>query len=282
MADGVAVTAGSGTTILTDDTGSGHAQVVKLAISTDGSATLIPAEATNGLDVDVTRIIPGTTTTALGKAEDAAHTTGDTGVMALGVRNDTPGTLAGTDLDYAPPQFDSVGNLRTRINDGTSDMTFPAPLRISVTPTLSTTPAYSANDVMDTDDLEFAAAAATSGGTGHIVSATFVDNDDLAHDGTNGQMTLYLFSATITPGTENSAFSTLASDAEAQTYQGKITTTGTWEDFGVAKAITMYPDRPIPYKCAATTLFGALVAVTLASAVHTASGIIVTLHVLRD
>ena len=50
MADGVAITAGSGTTILTDDTGTGgHAQVVKLAISTDGSGTLIPAEATYGL-----------------------------------------------------------------------------------------------------------------------------------------------------------------------------------------------------------------------------------------
>ena len=46
MADGVAITAGSGTTILTDDTGAGgHAQVVKLAISTDGSGTLIPANA---------------------------------------------------------------------------------------------------------------------------------------------------------------------------------------------------------------------------------------------
>jgi hypothetical protein len=59
MADGVAITAGSGTTILTDDTGAGgHAQVVKLAISTDGSGTLIPAEATNGLDVDPTRHAP--------------------------------------------------------------------------------------------------------------------------------------------------------------------------------------------------------------------------------
>lgn len=57
MADGVAITAGSGTTILTDDTGAtGHAQVVKLAISTDGSATLVPADATNGIDVDVTRV----------------------------------------------------------------------------------------------------------------------------------------------------------------------------------------------------------------------------------
>ena len=50
MADGVAITAGSGTTILTDETGSGHAQVMKLGISTDGSATLIPATA-DGLAV---------------------------------------------------------------------------------------------------------------------------------------------------------------------------------------------------------------------------------------
>lgn len=57
MSDGIAITAGAGTTILTDDTGAGgHAQVMKLAISTDGSGTLIPADATNGLDVDVTRL----------------------------------------------------------------------------------------------------------------------------------------------------------------------------------------------------------------------------------
>lgn len=57
MADGVPITAGSGTTILTDDTGAGgHAQVMKLAISTDGSGTLIPADSANGLDVDVTRV----------------------------------------------------------------------------------------------------------------------------------------------------------------------------------------------------------------------------------
>lgn len=54
MADGVAITAGSGTTILTDDTGAGgHAQVVKLAISTDGSGTLIPADGTDGMLVNL-------------------------------------------------------------------------------------------------------------------------------------------------------------------------------------------------------------------------------------
>lgn len=44
--------------------------------------------------------------------EDAAHTTGDAGIMSLAVRNDTPGTLAGADGDYAPLQVDSSGNLR--------------------------------------------------------------------------------------------------------------------------------------------------------------------------
>lgn len=60
MADGVAITSGSGTTVATDDCGAtGHAQLMKLAISTDGSATLVPADAANGIDVDVTRL-PGT------------------------------------------------------------------------------------------------------------------------------------------------------------------------------------------------------------------------------
>jgi hypothetical protein len=49
MADNVAITAGSGTSIATDDCGAGgHAQIVKLGIATDGSATPIPADA-NGL-----------------------------------------------------------------------------------------------------------------------------------------------------------------------------------------------------------------------------------------
>jgi hypothetical protein len=59
-----------------------------------------------------TSIIPGTSATHLGKAEDAGHVSGDTGVFVLAVRNDTRGTLAGTDLDYAPFQLNSSGDLR--------------------------------------------------------------------------------------------------------------------------------------------------------------------------
>ena len=49
----------------------------------------------------------------LAKAEDAAHTSGDVGVMALAVRNDDLAALAGTDGDYAPLQVDAMGALYT-------------------------------------------------------------------------------------------------------------------------------------------------------------------------
>ena len=64
-------------------------------------------------DVDVTSIVPGTAATNLGKAEDAAHTSSDTGVMALSVRKDMPGTLASATGDYTPEQTDAYGNIRT-------------------------------------------------------------------------------------------------------------------------------------------------------------------------
>lgn len=48
-------------------------------------------------NVDVASVVPGTAATNLGKAEDAAHTTGDTGVYVLAVRDDTLGAHSGTD-----------------------------------------------------------------------------------------------------------------------------------------------------------------------------------------
>lgn len=193
MADNVAITAGAGTNIATDEvTGTlEHVQLMKIAISTDGSRTLVPADATNGIDVDVTRVsgqvtvgdgtnavavvtapadgasntlnrlraesamqvfngttwdrargdttngldvdvtrvqgtvtvathdvgsittavTPGTGATNLGKAEDAAHTTGDVGVMALGVRAAAPTERSAgpTDGDYEPFATNEVG-----------------------------------------------------------------------------------------------------------------------------------------------------------------------------
>jgi hypothetical protein len=86
---------------------------------TEGAYTVanINGDATNGLDVDVTRVIPGTTASALGKAEDAAHSTGDVGVMALSVRSDTAGATSGTDGDYQPLITDSSGRLHVNVGN---------------------------------------------------------------------------------------------------------------------------------------------------------------------
>lgn len=111
MANNVTITEGTGKTIATDEAGSAHYQVVKLASGTEDSTARIGGDATNGLDVDVTRIIPGTSATNLGKAEDAVHASGDTGVMSLAVRNDSLAALAGADGDYAPFQVDASGAL---------------------------------------------------------------------------------------------------------------------------------------------------------------------------
>jgi len=94
------------------------------AIATDSSgnvnaniATALPAGNNNIGDVDVASIIPGTGATNLGKAEDAAHASGDVGVMALAVRQDAAGALAGTSGDYAPIQVDAIGNVKMALMD---------------------------------------------------------------------------------------------------------------------------------------------------------------------
>jgi hypothetical protein len=98
MAYNVEITAGTGTTIATDDAGAGgQVQIVKLAIATNGSATLIPADGTDGIlvnlnagtngigkltansgvdigDVDVTSISAGTN--AIGNVGLIGRTTG--------------------------------------------------------------------------------------------------------------------------------------------------------------------------------------------------------------
>ncbi len=58
---------------------------------------------------DITSIIPGTGATNLGKAEDAATASGDTGVAILERRIDTLASSAGADLDYAFKNQDSMG-----------------------------------------------------------------------------------------------------------------------------------------------------------------------------
>lgn len=63
------------------------------------------------MQTDVLSIIPGTAATNLGKAEDSAHTSGDVGVMALGVANES-NTARAANNDYVPLATDTEGNQR--------------------------------------------------------------------------------------------------------------------------------------------------------------------------
>ena len=74
-------------------------------------------------DVDVTSLVPGTVAAALGKAEDAGHTSGDTGVMMLAVRRDADTSEVTDTADYAPLLVDSTGKLKVEMFDGGDTLT---------------------------------------------------------------------------------------------------------------------------------------------------------------
>lgn len=102
----------------------GDVDVLSLPALPAGTNAIGKLAANSGVDigdVDVTSVTPGTAAASLGKAEDAAHATGDTGVMMLGVRKDTPGSLSGADLDYTPPQMTSSGGMRVAISESGND-----------------------------------------------------------------------------------------------------------------------------------------------------------------
>jgi hypothetical protein len=103
MADNITLDPGGGGAVVkTDDDGTAHWQYVKVAYGADNTQTRVtdsaplPVELTDG-------------TAVIAKAEDSAHTTGDSGFMSLGVRSDTLAALAGTTGDYSPYQVDADG-----------------------------------------------------------------------------------------------------------------------------------------------------------------------------
>lgn len=85
------------------------AQVTQLS----AAGTLVTATSTS-LNVNCTGGCSGGTQ----YAEDAAHVSGNSGTLALGVRADTPASLAGTDGDYTGMIFDNTNRLWVRCGAG--------------------------------------------------------------------------------------------------------------------------------------------------------------------
>lgn len=89
-----------------------------VGVRTGGTLTVYGSFSSEAYSTDfpTVAVIPGTGATNLGKAEDAAHTSGDVGVMLLAVRKNTATALA-ADGDYIPVIVDTNGALH--INQAT-------------------------------------------------------------------------------------------------------------------------------------------------------------------
>lgn len=258
MADNVSWTAGSGTTVATDDVAGVHYQRVKLVDGTLDGTGAIGGDATNGLDVDVTRSIPGTGATNLGKAEDAGHTDGDTGVYVLAVRRSEANALtptAGADNDYTSFQTDTRGalvvvnrnnNVRVRVASG------------GLT-TVTTT--YTVGDQAGTI-FTIAGAAKISGGGGVIQSIVLLDKGDVGTD-----YRIHFYRASVTLAADNAAFA--VSDSDQENYCG-VVQMPSMLDVGANRVSTL-GNVGLGYDCSGGTSLYAAIETRTANAVYAAA-----------
>ena len=86
----------------------GYASVLSSALGGSGSGGGDIANIT-------TSVTPGTAAGNLGKAEDAAHNSGDTGVFVLGVRSDTNNAATSVDGDYSQISTNKAGSIKAQI-----------------------------------------------------------------------------------------------------------------------------------------------------------------------
>lgn len=99
-----------------------------------GAAAVNIQDGGNSITVDGTvtigtSVTPGTGATNLGKAEDAAHVSGDTGVATWGVANVAQTTFA-ADGDYIPHSTDLAGNAMVVGNIASDGVDAGAPVKI--------------------------------------------------------------------------------------------------------------------------------------------------------
>lgn len=244
MADSsVPITAGSGTNIDTQvPTGGDHRQVVVIG-DPNTIGGVAPVDATFGLEVDVSRVVPGVGATHLGKAEDSAHADGDTGVMMLGVRNHFSGST--TDGDYSALSVGPYGDLNTLRRADLQRIT------VSVAGRTTATTGYTAGDQVGTI-ITLASAARISGGSGIITSATLIDTSDVI-----GAYDLLIFDSSVTLTTDNLPFA-LSTASDSLKIQTIIQLAGA-VDLGTQR-VAQATNLAIPYTCSgSSSLFAALI-----------------------
>lgn len=207
----------SGTEIATDDAGAdGHVQIVKLAIAANGSVTLLPGDATDGLLVN------------------------------LGANNDV--TLAsGAEVKVTDGTHDLEINADGSVNISGSVTAAPVAVSTQVQASSGLTTAstnYTSGDVLGAG-WTFTSMAAGAGEGGKIVGVALLDDGDVM-----GGCDLYLSSGSITFGTDNAAPS--VSDADAAKLLGTVSLV--FLDVGTSR-IAAASNLSVPYHCDATSLY---------------------------
>ena len=166
--------------------------------------------------------------------EDAPHTTGDTGTMALVVRQDTPGSLVGTNGDYAPLQVDSTGRLRVAIDAAVA-------LPISGTVAVTQSGAWS----VGVNNFPVVQSVNDNGGSLTV--------DQPTHDNLNLNANLQVGDADVGVGNPVPVSGTVSTTLGGLVSTGNSTTTplgsnatftGTWEDISdyATLSVTVYSD----------------------------------------
>lgn len=204
MADNIAITAGTGTNVATDDIGGVHYQRFKVALGPNGTYTA---------DAD-------------GTAERG---------------------------QYVDPRLKVV--------------------RLSVTPTISTSPAYTAKDAVG-GLMTFSNAVRASGGTGLLMAVQLVDKGNTPQD---AALDLVLFDRSISAPTDNAIFA--PSDTEAAQCVG-VVQIGSYSDFSV-NSVCSIPNAGIEFVLNGTDLFGVLVARSTPTYTST-TDLVVTLTIAQD
>lgn len=230
---------------------------------------------------NIDTVIPGTGATNLGKAEDAAHSSGDVGVMLLAVRKDTATQLAGTDADYSPLINDASGRLHARVGVIDAGETHIGEIGgstalIAVTPTLDTS-AVAAGDVISST-ATITGAMRVNAGTGVLQSIVINGKDDVGLG-----FNIVLFQNTQSLGTVNGA--PTISDANADDIIGIIPVYASdFVDLGGTRVATIGADRckglVLKSGASSTDLFFSIFAIDAGT--YTASGLVFKFGILRD
>lgn len=129
----------------------------------------IDANGEVGIGAIRTSVTPGVAAANLGKAEDAAHASGDTGIASWGVRNDNLATTYGADQDYAPRAVDLAGRTMVAQKAATATLSNVGGSASSVTLLSANSARIGATITNDSSALLYIKFGATASTTSYVV-----------------------------------------------------------------------------------------------------------------